>query len=245
MCLLITSRRQTGSRVPAAEDNEGGSGGGGDDDADDVEWGVYLRTEEDSDRTKKEWEKEHQDWEDEQVGRGRGRSVIQPAIFFSLTWRFLLRWLFLSSFVGRREGAKRGVVAPLLLSSLAFLSYLGVRSPLVLPSVFYDLWRRDLSPVSAWLALFFGFLPPGSRRSVFSLIELQQRVPTTCLALSFAFGSRRFDTKRFDQKCHVPPTMTYIFCKSSLLPGVFLCSSEITPLFLPSAYALYHDQRTS
>lgn len=81
VCLLTTSRQQTGSRVPAAEDNEGGSGGGGDGDADDVEWGVYLRTEEDSDRTKKEWEKEHQGWEDEQVGRGRGRSVIQPAIF--------------------------------------------------------------------------------------------------------------------------------------------------------------------
>lgn len=42
-------------------DNEQG------DEEDGLEWGVYLRTEEDSDRTKKEWEKEHKDWVDDQV----------------------------------------------------------------------------------------------------------------------------------------------------------------------------------
>lgn len=73
----VTSRRQVGSTAPAAKDN--GGSGDGDGGADDVEWGMYLRTEEDSDRTKKEWEKEHQAWEDEQVG---GWVIIREFILF-------------------------------------------------------------------------------------------------------------------------------------------------------------------
>lgn len=41
-----------------------------------VEWGVYLRTPEDEERTKREWEKEHREWIEDQVrnkGEGEGK----------------------------------------------------------------------------------------------------------------------------------------------------------------------------
>lgn len=36
-----------------------------------VEWGVYLRTPEDEERTKREWEKEHREWIEDQVRNER------------------------------------------------------------------------------------------------------------------------------------------------------------------------------
>lgn len=51
----------------ASADADKGGGKNDDDGDDDLEWGVYLRTEEDSDRTKREWEKEHGDWVEDQV----------------------------------------------------------------------------------------------------------------------------------------------------------------------------------
>lgn len=45
-----------------------------------VEWGVYLRTPEDEERTKREWEKEHREWIEDQVRNGEGLvRVLSPS----------------------------------------------------------------------------------------------------------------------------------------------------------------------
>lgn len=52
-----------------------------------VEWGVYLRTPEDEERTKREWEKEHREWIEDQVRNGEGRvRVLSPSSFICIVF---------------------------------------------------------------------------------------------------------------------------------------------------------------
>lgn len=55
---------------------------GGADGGDEVEWGLFLRTPEDEQRTKREWEKEHKAWIEDQVPFQRRRFNMRVPDFF-------------------------------------------------------------------------------------------------------------------------------------------------------------------